>query len=34
MYRAFREKQDQCIKVVMNPGVDRERGDGATSKQT
>jgi threonine dehydrogenase-like Zn-dependent dehydrogenase len=21
MYRTFREKQDQCIKVVMKPGV-------------
>ena len=23
MYRTFREKQDQCIKVVMRPGATR-----------
>jgi threonine dehydrogenase-like Zn-dependent dehydrogenase len=28
MYRTFRDKDDECIKVVMTPGLPRT-GDGA-----
>ena len=27
-YKMFRDKQDECVKVVLKPGTNRSRGNG------